>query len=182
MSGYTASLCPVLLWWLQALLIALAMSPWITPAGPGVLGSPLAQGSRAAPAAPVLHPEGYVQASAAPWNAQVASDQSWRWKPPLGRVLQWPILLPDSGTRSDSLIERTTKSYPEKPFSLQIAGCWRLWQGSEVPVLWARGWMLLGAAGSPPGTSGLQPSPVSAKSGLPGRLIISLSSFSCQIL
>lgn len=43
-------------------------------------------------------------------------------------------------------------------------------------------WVLPGAAGSPPGTGRLQHSPVSAKSGLPGRLIISLSFFSCQIL
>lgn len=63
-----------------------------------------------------------MQVSAAPGDARAASDRSRSWKPSLGRVQQRPILLLDSGTRSNSLFECTTNSYPEKPFFLQITG------------------------------------------------------------
>lgn len=119
-----------------------------------MLGTPLARGSGAAPMVPALHPQGRTQASAAPRDARAASNRSRSWKPSLGRAQQRSILLLDSATRSNSLFERNTNRYPEKPFSLQIAGCRRLWRGEEGPILRARGWMLLGAAGSLPGTSG----------------------------
>ena len=95
-----------------------------------------------------------MQASAARRDARAASNRSQSWKSSLGRVQQRSILLLDSGTRSSSLFECYTTSYPEKPFSLQIAECRRLQPGEEVPVLRVRGWTFLGAAGSPPGTSG----------------------------
>lgn len=49
-------------------------------------------------------------------------------------------------TRSNSSFECNTNSYPEKPFPLQMAGLW-----SACPA--GKGWMLLGAVGSLPGTS-----------------------------
>lgn len=82
----------------------------------GVLGTPSAWGSGAAPTVPALHPQGCMQASAAPRDARAASNRSRSWKPSLGRAQQRSILLLDSATRSNSLFERNTNKYPEKPF------------------------------------------------------------------
>lgn len=79
-------------------------------------------------------------------------------------------------TRSNSLFECNTNSYPGEPFSLQMAGFWRLQLGEEClscrQVLDAAGCCGLPARHKQP-----QCSPVSAKSGPPRRLIIPLSFF-----
>lgn len=97
----------------------------MTPAGLGALGIPLTQ-------------EQSCSHSYSPASAEMCAGEHCTQGCSSGCELEPEVETLPGATRSNSLFECNTNSYPEKPFPLQIAGFWRLQLGKEVPVLQAR--------------------------------------------